>query len=124
MKEILVTRLGELLSGFDEVAFAYLFGSYADESISKHSDVDVAIYVKDGYDTFDVGLKVHHKLEIALKQDVDVVVLNDVKNYTLLKDILTKGILLKDSEDRAMFEVRKQHEIIDYFTFKRMIDAA
>ncbi len=124
MKEVLVTRLGKLLSGFDEVAFAYLFGSYVDESISKHSDVDVAIYVKDGHDTFDVGLKVHHKLEIALNQDVDVVVLNDVKNYTLLKDILTKGILLKDDEDRAMFEVLKQHEIIDYFTFKRMIDAA
>ncbi len=50
--------------------------------------------------------------------------LNDVKSYRLLKDILYKGRVLKDGENRPMFEVQKQHEIIDFFDFKRMIDAA
>jgi predicted nucleotidyltransferase len=124
MRGMHITQLSELLSSFDEVEFAYLFGSYVAGDISKHSDVDVAVYVKAGYDTFDVGLKVHHKLEVMLKKDVDVVVLNDVKNYRLLKDIISKGIVLKDGENRLMFEVKKQHEIIDYFDFKRMIYAS
>jgi predicted nucleotidyltransferase len=124
MRDMLIARLSDLLASFDDIEFAYLFGSYVDGDISKHSNIDIAIYIKDSLDRFDVGLDVHHKLEITLDKNVDVVILNDVKNYRLLKDIIYKGIVLKDSEKRPMFEVQKQHEIIDFFDFKRMIDAA
>jgi predicted nucleotidyltransferase len=124
MRDMLIARLSDLLASFDDIEFAYLFGSYVDGNISKHSDIDIAIYIKDSLDSFEVGLAVHHKLEIALSSKIDVVVLNDVKNYRLLKDIIYKGRVLKDSENRPMFEVQKQHEIIDFFDFKRMIDAA
>ena len=124
VRDELIARLGELLASFDEVEFAYLFGSYACGDTSKHSDIDIAIYIKEGLDSFEVGLAVHHKLEVALGREIDIVVLNDVKSYRLLKDILYKGRVLKDGENRPMFEVQKQHEIIDFFDFKRMIDAA
>ncbi len=124
MRDLLIVKLKEILCSFDDVEFAYLFGSSVSNSTSAHSDVDIAIYVKDGFDSFDVGLKIHHKLEITLNKNIDVVILNDVKNYRLLKDIIYKGILLKDSENRPIFEVKKQHEIIGFFNFKRMIDAA
>ncbi len=124
MVDLLIKQLVKTFATFDDVEFAYLFGSYATKTTSNHSDIDIAIYVKNGFDSFDVGLRVHHALEIALSKDVDVVILNDVKNLRLLKDILDKGILLKDSENRPMFEVQKQHEIIDFFDFKRILDVA
>ncbi len=124
MEDVLIVRIKEILYSFDDVEFAYLFGSATSNHTSAHSDIDVAIYIKDGHDSFDVGLKVHHKLEITLCRDIDVIVLNDIKSYRLLKDIIYKGILLKDGENRPIFEVQKQHEIIDFFNFKRMIDVA
>ena len=124
MDELLMDKIEKILSIFDDVEFAYLFGSYATKTASNHSDIDIAIYIKDGLDRFDIGLKVHHELEISLSMDVDVVILNDLKNLRLLKDILYKGLLLKDSENRPIYEVRKQHEIIDFFDFKRILDVA
>jgi predicted nucleotidyltransferase len=118
------SSLKEILGTFDSVEFAYLFGSYANHTASNRSDIDVAIFIKKDFDSFEVGLEVHHKLEVELLKDIDLVVLNSVKNYYLLRDIISKGILLKDGETRAMYEVRKQHEIIDFLDFRRMIDAA
>jgi len=51
--------------------------------------------------------------------DVDLVVLNSVKNIYLLEDILKNGIILKDDEKRVDFELLKEHEILDYKAFKR-----
>jgi len=124
MSSAIKDSLKTILLSFDSVEFAYLFGSYATGLVSNYSDVDVAIYVKDGFDSFEVGLEVHHRLEVELLKEIDLVVLNDVKNYHLLKDIIYDGVLVKDSENRPMFEVRKQHEIIDFLNFRRMIDAA
>ncbi len=42
----------------------------------------------------------------------------------LLEAIITKGIVLKDADERALFEVEKNHAIIDFKNFKRYIDAA
>ncbi|MBA1437604.1 MAG: nucleotidyltransferase domain-containing protein [Epsilonproteobacteria bacterium] len=60
----------------NEVVFAYLFGSYA------RGD-----YIKE-FNDFDTKLKIHHKLEVALKKEVDLVVLNSAKNFNLLENIL------------------------------------
>jgi len=123
---IKLDKLKDILSKFEEVEFAYLFGSYADGSFRDDSDVDIAIYIKDGYNIFDTKLKVHHKLEISLNNDIDIVALNQMKNFDLLKDILDCEMVLKDSIDdsRVMFELRKNHEILDYKEFKRMLDVA
>ncbi len=120
----IVTKLKNLLSDFDAVSFAYLFGSFATGEISNHSDIDIAVYIKEDYDSFEEGLSLHHRLQVALKRDIDLVVLNSIRSYRLLKDIIYKGILLKDSENRPFYEVQKQHEIIDFFDFQRMIHAA
>jgi predicted nucleotidyltransferase len=120
----IVNQLKDIFSDVASIEFAYLFGSYACGDTSKHSDIDIAIYVKDGFDSYEVGLEVHHKLELIFLKEVDLVVLNSAKNYYLLKDIIYKGILVKDGENRAMFEVRKQHEIIDFLDFRRMLDVA
>jgi len=116
----------KILKDMKEVKFAYLFGSYISNLNTKNSDIDIAIFVEDGYNLFDTHLKVHHKLEIEIKKEIDIVILNNAKNFILIQDILTYGRLLKDSIDdsREMYEIYKNHEILDYFELKRALDVA
>lgn len=115
-----------ILSSLKEVEFAYLFGSYAKGDANQNSDIDIAIYIDKNYNTFDSKLKIHHKLEIELHKEIDIIVLNSIKNFDLLQDIFNDGILLKDSfnDARIMYELTKEHEIIDYREFKRILDVA
>ena len=110
--------LTTLLSKMKEVRFAYLFGFYAKGDYSKRSDIDIAIYLKKEYNDFDTKLKIHHKLEVTLHKDVDLVILNSIKNFNLLESILNNGIIIKDSQDdtRIMYELNKEHEIKHYLT--------
>ena len=121
MREILKVLTEELASD-SNVEFAYLFGSYADGTYNDRSDVDIAVYLSQS--DFDTQLKVSFNLSSAIKKDVDLVVLNSVKNLYLLDDILQKGKLLKDSNKRIEFELKKHHQILDYKEFKKSIDAA
>ncbi len=115
-----------ILKEIKEVQFAYLFGSHVNNTNTFKSDIDIAIFVKNGFNLFDTHLKVHHILEINLNNEVDLVVLNNAKNFHLIKDIISDGIILKDTKDstREMYEVNKLHEIIDYFNFKRILNVA
>jgi hypothetical protein len=59
-----------------------------------------------------------------IKKEVDLVVLNDVKNLFLLEAVFKEGKLLKDSPLRVDFELSKEHDILDYKELKRVINAA
>ena len=123
---IIEKNIIEILKDLKEIKFAYLFGSYATDSNTIDSDIDIAIFVNDGYNLFDTHLMVHHKLEINIKKEIDIVILNSAKNFLLLQDILKSGRLLKDSTDdsRQLYEIYKNHEILDYFELKRVLDVA
>ena len=60
----------------------------------------------------------------GINSDVDLVVLNNVKNIYLLENILNDGLVLKDDDKRFDFEVRSHHDVLDYKAFRRYIDAA
>ena len=115
-----IQKAKTLLEKLESVQFAYLFGSYAKGAQTESSDVDVALYLTN--DSFDTKLSIHHALQRALQKEVDLVVLNRVRNYDLLSDILEEGVLLKESKDdsRVMFELQKEHEIKDYAVFRKM----
>ncbi len=116
------TDISKIINEHDNVQFAYLFGSYADGTHNENSDIDIAVYLNDT--SLDARLSLQHFLEKACKKDIDLVVLNTIKNIYLLETILCQGIVIKDADSRAMYEVRKNHEIIDFKDFKRYIDAA
>ena len=61
-----------------------------------------------------------------MHKDIDLIILNNAKNFTLLEDIFNESIVLQDAKDdkRILFELAKEHEILDYKTFKRMLDVA
>jgi len=110
------------LVSMDNVSFAYLFGSYAKDQQTPNSDIDVAIYLNTY--CLDKELQINYELSKLLKKDVDIVILNHTKNLFLLESILRDGVVLKESPLRIDFELKKQHEILDYKSFKAYIDAA
>lgn len=126
MNQELIKNIKDIVKDIKEIEFAYLFGSYAIGSNTKYSDIDIAIFVKDGVSLLDAHLSVHHQLEINLKKEVDIVVLNNAKNFYLLKDIFNQGIVIKDTtiEKREMYEIYKMHEILDYLELQRSLDVA
>jgi len=120
---MLIDKVKLILQNDANVEFAYIFGSYADNTFTDRSDVDVAVYFKE-YD-FDKHLELMTKISQATKKDTDLVVLNKAKNLYLLEDIIQKGILLKDDEDKRIdFELLKHHQFIDFIEFKKRIYAA
>jgi len=121
-----IIQIKNILNNFEELEFAYLFGSYTNDTANEYSDIDIAVYIKNEYNNFDTILKIHHALEISLKKEIDIVSLNKIKNFELLKSIFDDGIILIDSKDdtRDMFELNKTHEMQDYKVFKRFLDVA
>jgi len=121
LKDIQQSLIKELQNDAN-VEFAYLFGSFADGSFNDRSDVDLALYLKKV--DFDTQLKISFDLSKVLKKDVDLVVLNKAKNLYLLDDIIQKGIVIKDSDKRVDFELRKHHQFLDFVEFKKRIYVA
>jgi len=118
----MIETLQTLLQSDANVQFGYLFGSYAKEEAYEQSDVDIAVYLTDT--TLDKQLELIQTLQKAVGKKIDIVVLNDVKNLYLLESILREGMLLKDSPERPMFEVKSNLAILDFKAFRRYIDAA
>ena len=116
------TQLENLLADVPNVKFAYLFGSHADSTMRENSDMDLAIYIYD--DTLEKQLDLHHALQKTLQKEVDIVNLNRIKNLYLLESIFRDGIVLKDHEEREYYEACRQHEILDFKAFQKMIHAA
>jgi len=71
-----IERAGDTLAGYDFIAFALLFGSYARRATFPWSDVDIAIYATRALDLLEMG-GIIAALEHAVHRDVDLVVLND-----------------------------------------------
>jgi predicted nucleotidyltransferase len=115
-------KIASILENDSNVLFAYLFGSHARGDARENSDVDLAVFLKE--DSLDPQLELHHRLQRALKGEVDLLVLNRVKNLILLESLFREGEVVKDDEERLLFEVKKEHEILDFKAFRRSIDAA
>ncbi len=74
---------------YEQIAFAYLFGSVATGEQTAMSDVDIAIYLRQGvHFSFDDTLQFQGDCcRILKRNDVDVLVLNNTRNLILLEDI-------------------------------------
>ncbi len=118
----IVKLLTENLSSMDSVKFGYIFGSYASCKHTDRSDIDIALFLNDT--SFDTLLQINYEISKLLKNDVDLIILNNIKNIYLLENILKNGIIIKDNDKRFDFEILSQHNILDFKAFRRYIDAA
>ncbi|MEA2049784.1 MAG: nucleotidyltransferase domain-containing protein [Campylobacterota bacterium] len=118
----IINLVNKKLSSIQNIKYGYIFGSYADDTFTKKSDLDIALYLENN--NLDSKLQIIYELSKLLKIDVDLVVLNDTKNIYLQENILKYGVIVKDNIDRFDFEIKAWHNILDFKAFRRYIDAA
>ena len=90
-----INKCKDVLMKYEDIIFAYIFGSYAKGNIRKDSDIDIAIYLKDSIGSYKY-LDMKMKLSEALKREVDLVILNNaipLLRYEIYKSI-GKGLWL------------------------------
>ncbi|WP_136805319.1 type VII toxin-antitoxin system MntA family adenylyltransferase antitoxin [Desulfosediminicola flagellatus] len=111
-------KLLPLFNGSADVVFTFLFGSLASGHYSHLSDVDIAVYVKDPHNfSFNDKLTLQADCCRALKRnDVDLVVVNQMNNLILLENIIREGevIYVQDQMILDEFVVTKLHQVIDF----------
>lgn len=103
---------------YDQIAFAYLFGSVATGEQTAMSDVDIAIYLRQGFRfSLDDTLQFQGDCcRILKRNDVDVLVLNKTRNLILLEDIIRKGKIIYSTDQNLIddFELNTLHLVCDF----------
>jgi predicted nucleotidyltransferase len=104
------------LESHSKVVFSYLFGSLAKGSPLPLSDVDIAIFLKNGVNITDTKLEILGELMDILRTDeIDLVILNTA-NLPLVMNILrTKKIIVdKAPFSRHVFESIMMRKYFDF----------
>jgi len=98
------------------IKFAYLFGSFAKGTFNNMSDVDIAVMFEEDLLALDEAILRGLLMEegkALFKRDVDIVNLKNA-NIFLKYSIIKDGIILKDHEERSLFEASVLREYLDF----------
>ena len=114
--DVIIKNLENFFLNREEIVFAWLFGSYAEKNNNRHSDLDIAVYVKDGALLSDtdwyLGLKA--ELMVFTNKEIDLVLLNLatplVKHIANIRNIV---LLSRDPVFEAEYSLRIIHEYND-----------
>jgi hypothetical protein len=96
--------------------FAYLFGSIAKGKRQPLSDVDIAVYLKQGANVVECKLEILGKLiDILQTDEIDLVVLN-AANLPLVINVLKSKKIIVDKEPyiRHIFESLAMRKYFDF----------
>lgn len=102
IKENVIAKLKSFLLGHDNAIFAFLFGSYAEGSVTRDSDLDIAIFFNSRPDIY-MRNELRGKLEKMLGKTADLVALNEASPVIRMQ-VLRKGILLVNKDPRVYDE--------------------
>jgi len=115
--------LKEVMEKDEKVLFAYVYGSYARDSIHFESDIDVAVYLRSsdvkGYIKKEEELTIELVTKIHMDR-IDLRILNVLPlllQYNILKDGML--IFVKDDRERVDFETRVMDR---FFELKPYVD--
>ncbi|MGH2772905.1 MAG: type VII toxin-antitoxin system MntA family adenylyltransferase antitoxin [Actinomycetota bacterium] len=123
--QALLAELRTLLAKQADVLVAYLFGSRARGTAGPISDIDIAVLLEPGADSWNRSLELLGDLStLNDSAQVDLVILNDASidlGYRVLRD----GIVLtcKDEKSRIAHFVRTVNEYLDMAPFRRTLAA-
>ena len=117
----ILSRINSILTKDEDVAFAYLYGSFAWGITHKASDIDIAVYLKEGNMKF--YLKKDNELlsnTALVSSKIDLRILN-VMPLVLKFKVVSEGKLLfsKDEQKRVDFETEVYNR---YFELKPFLD--
>ena len=103
---------------YEQMAFAYLFGSVATDEQTALSDVDIAVYIREGVRfTFEDTLHFQGDCcRVLNRNDVDVLVLNKTRNLILLEDVIRNGQIIYNTDPDLLegFELGTLHVAYDF----------
>ena len=93
-----INKVRQNLNAFNEIAFAYVFGSAKDGVIKEGSDIDIGIYVTKERNDLDLRLKILTALENAVSgfDNFDLVILNNASSVLAMEAIKGKLLFVRD----------------------------
>jgi len=115
MKEEILEKLKSYFDKKENVIMAFLFGSLSKGKVHKHSDIDIAIYLKE-YDINEVE-KIWNDLEDLLKKDIDLIVLNISKPLIAFEAIRGDKIIIRDYDFYTDYMLETTSEALDLKEF-------
>lgn len=118
------TALGKAKSVLKQkgAALAYLFGSFADGSAVRESDIDIAVLLPRGLaknKRMDLRIELIGTLSRALKRKTEVVVCNDIASLLFKYAIIKEGRLIyrASEEEQTDFESKLMSLYFDFQPF-------
>lgn len=112
-RRIVRERVSAVLAGVPEIAFAFVFGSFAADQ--PFHDIDVGVFLEpdnDGHRGLDMLDRLEGRVSAAAGYPVDLVVLND-RPVTFLFHVF-RGLLLTARDDEQLTRALEQ-TMRDYF---------
>jgi hypothetical protein len=106
----------DFLKNYQKLIFAYLFGSLARDKVLPLSDIDIAIYLKEGVDLDQEKMSILQNLiDLLGTEEIDLVLLNTAP-LTLKARIVENKKILVDKEPflRHSFESLVLREYFDF----------
>lgn len=96
-KQKIFSAIKNKLARYDEIVFAYIFGSFVDHGIPFFRDIDIGVYINENIISqkkfIDYAINLSLELESLFKKyPVDVIVINDAPLSVVFK--ITQGELL------------------------------
>lgn len=114
-----IKKCKNILMGYENIIFAYIFGSYVQGEMRTNSDVDIAIYLSEKIDT-ETYLKIKAELSEILKKEIDLIILNDAT--PLLKYQIYKNNILLFTCSKTMESNHKVKTLFEYNDMKKYLD--
>lgn len=112
----ILPKANYFLENYQKVIFAYLFGSLARDKVLPLSDIDIAIYLKEGADFSQEKMTILRNLmDILGTEEIDLVLLNIAPLTLKARIVGNKKILVdKDPFLRHSFESLVLREYFDF----------
>jgi len=109
----------ELKNFFKDAEAIYLFGSFADNTFNKNSDIDIAVLYKNRVDRIKL-FNMQSELSLKFNRDVDLVDLQDI-NDVFAYEIINKSKKLKTSKFAEEYEYRVWLRYLDLQEDRKII---
>lgn len=92
------SELADILHGFKEIAFAYLFGSAQEGVVNDGSDLDIAIYLVEKENDLDLRVRIIEELEkvVPAISSYDLVILNTAGSILAMQVLQGKQLFVRD----------------------------